>query len=292
MRTVSAARTLPSEAEVLDWVHRCLGPVRASEPLHSQESRHRVFRVEVGSDDVVVVKSCADAQSYFRTIDALTRHTEALANAAPRLIDQSDSLRSLVMTCLPGQPADSVQAREPRWHQRVGALLRQFHESAPSTLSADLGKEWVARITALLDHAGADLNPLVVREGRELALGLLDLGPIKLVPIHGSNYPGHWLVDEARGLHLIGFSRTEYDPWIVDTAVLERELWVYSPGARKAFYAGYDREPEESDLLILRARNLIDALEHWSAAQHPRRPRTEKAAARRMLESAIGGTLF
>jgi hypothetical protein len=100
------------------------------------------------------------------------------------------------------------------------------------------------------------------------------------------------LRDPDRGIQLVGFSRTEYDPWIVDVAELERDLWTYSPELRSAFFTGYDREPQEEDLMVLRARQLLDALRGWKSAQSKRTSKAELSRHKRQLDGALGGTLF
>ena len=283
---------LQSEAEVLDWAQRVLGPLERLEETTTLASPHSVVRLVTRSGDEVVAKWFFDTTCFFHTLDALTDHTPALGGSAPKLIDHNQGLKAIVMTSVPGAPVVGDQALDPTLHYQAGVLLRQFHESAPRTQSSELAKQWATSLSALVDHSEELLGSALVQEARTLAMELLDLGPITLSPVHGSFLPEHWLFDADRGLHLIGYSRSEYDPWVVDTVALDRHYWCYSPELRGAFFAGYDREPDASDGLIMRVRELLDVLGEHEAIGRQRVSKAEATRQRRDLDAAFGGTLF
>lgn len=292
-RLIDAPRLgLQSEAEVLDWAQKSLGPLERLDEVTSVASPHRVVTLSTRNGDTVVAKWFHDSTAFFRTLDALTDHAVALGSAAPRLIDHHEGLKALVISAVPGIPVTGGQALDPTIHFQVGVLLRQFHESAPSTQSTDVAKTWAARLSELADRAEQTLGEALVSEARSLAMQLLDLGPVTLSPIHGSNTPEHWLHDPDRGLHLIGFSQSEYDPWIVDTLLLERHYWRYSPDLRQAFFTGYERQPDGTDLLLLKAKELIDVLEQQATTARSRTSKADALRNQRDLDVAFGGTLF
>ena len=113
-----------------------------------------------------------------------------------------------------------------------------------------LAAQWAAELDGVCKRAEPYLDPTALSSARHQAMELLDVGTLDLVPAHRSNHPAHWLIHPQRGVHLVGFSRSEYDPWIVDAAALHRDYWGYSPELQRAFFSGYDRTPDEVDLLI------------------------------------------
>ena len=283
---------LHSEAEVLDWAHRSLGPLEVIEDVSSLRSTQRVLHCETRSNDSVIVKWFVDSPCFFNTLDTLSNYSVALGGSAPKLIDQNETLRALVMTHVPGTTASQAQALDPTLHFTLGTLLRQFHDSAPANKSADIGSQLASTLSTHIDSVEDLIGETLAREARHFAMQLLDVESILLTPTHGNVTPEHILIDPDRGIHLIGFSRSEYNPWIVDTAKLERDLWTYSPELRNAFFTGYDKEPDESDLLILRAIQLISSCEDWLEVSARRVSKAELARSTQHIESALGGTLF
>jgi hypothetical protein len=283
---------LASESEVMDWAHRVFGPLDITDDFTGESSSHRVTRALTRAGDPVIVKWFADSPCFFNTVDALNNYSAALGSGAPRLIDHSETLRAVTMTALAGAPLPGDETLDPTIHFQLGVLLRQFHESAPSNRSTDVARDWAAELSRLVDELEGVVGEVLAHESRSLALRLLDLESLVLSPVHGSLRPEHVLRDPDRGLQLVGFSRTEYDPWIVDVAEFERDLWTYSPELRSAFFTGYDREPQEEDLMVLRARQLLDALRGWKSAQSKRTSKAELSRHKRQLDGALGGTLF
>ena len=283
---------LASESEVMDWAHRVLGPLDVTDDLTGVDSPHRVTLAMTRAGDPVIVKWFHDAPSFFKTVDALNNYSPALGSGAPRLIDHSESLRALSMTALAGSPLRSDEALDPTIHFQLGVLLRQFHESAPANRSNEVAKSWATELSRLVDELEDLIGDVLAAESRSLALRLLDHESLVLSPVHGSIRPEHVLRDPDRGIQVVGFSSTEYDPWIVDVAELERDYWTYSPELRSAFFTGYDRHPDDTDLILLRASQLLDALRAWKEASSKRTPKAELNRHKRDLDGALGGTLF
>lgn len=294
--TQAPRKGLQSEAEVLDFAERSVGLIESHENISRPGSPHRVSKLRTRSGDDLIAKWCADAPSYFKTFDALSHYAKPLGTSAPRLIDHQDGLKAILMTTLPGAPADTLQAQDPVVHYRVGQIIRRFHESAPATRSRDVSTQLASTLSRLIDQSEEDLGPVGTAELRALGMELLDLGELSLQPLHGHLSPEHWMIDADYGVQLMSFSRSEYDPWIMDTAVLERDYWGYSPELKSAFFSGYDKTPSEQDGVLLRAKHAMDALTTW--VQLTTGPHAKKASKKeRMLawsrvEQATGATLF
>jgi len=283
---------LRSESEVLDWAHRVLGPLEEQSDLTSPQSSHQVKKLTTRNGDPVVVKWFHDAPSFFHTVDALSEYAIALGHSAPRLIDHSEGMRAVVMTAVPGVMASADSMLDPTLHFTLGSLLRQFHQSAPANRSGDVPKAWASHLSRLLESVDDSLDPAVAGEARSLALQLLDMGQVALVPTHGAIEHGHIMVDPDWGVHIVGFSHAQYDPWVSDVARLDRDWWTYSPELKRAFFTGYEAEFTEEDSILLKAKHLIDALDQWVELSMSRSSRSERSRSRREVEGALGGTLF
>ena len=285
--------SLVSAAEVLDWVQRVVGPVESTEDIGSGRDGARVLRATLRNDDTVVVKWCDDAATFHRQVEALSLYTPALGAFAPKLIDASEAFRAVIMTEMPGTIVQGTpDAWDPVVHFRVGSLLRLLHESAPRVANPHLAAQWAAELDGVCKRAEPYLDPTALSSARHQAMELLDVGTLDLVPAHRSNHPAHWLIHPQRGVHLVGFSRSEYDPWIVDAAALHRDYWGYSPELQRAFFSGYDRTPDEVDLLILRVQTLMDALETWVDVNERRSSAQAKRQAAERIDALFGQTLF
>lgn len=288
----SAPVGLQSEAEVLDFAGRSVGPIDQHTDISREGSPHRVALLTTRSGERLIAKWFADSPSYFRTFDALGVYAVPLGSAAPRLIDQHDGLRAILMTALPGRAVSTDQALDPVVHYRAGQLLRQFHESAPANRSIDVLPELASALSLAIDRAEHDLGPVVTAEARDLGMRVLDVGEVSLQPRHGSCRPEHWLSDPDYGLQFISFSLSEYDPWIIDTFDLERNLWRYSSELRGAFLSGYDRHPSEADTIILRAYSARRALEWWLKVSTKSSTKKARKDAWAEVEAVLGSTLF
>jgi hypothetical protein len=283
---------LRSEAEVLDWAHRVMGPMNPLDDLSFPSSTHRVLTLTTRNDDPVVVKWFHDAPCFFRTVDALNLSATALGHHTPHLIAQHESLRAVVMTALPGRPPGSDEMLDPTLHFRLGRVLKQLHEAAPANPSTVVPKAWATELSGLCDRHEDTIGETLAQEMRSLALGLLDAGQVSLSPTHGSLSPEHILIDPDRGLQMVGFSRSEYDPWVVDIVALQSQWWAYSPDLESAFFTGYERALAETDRLFLRAKYLIDSFAQWEDTHSRKSAKGEQTRSRRDLDSALGETLF
>ncbi|MEX2441406.1 MAG: hypothetical protein WD400_02035 [Pontimonas sp.] len=287
---------LQSEAEVLDFAEGSVGLIESHEDISRPGSPHRVSKLRTRAGDDLIAKWCADAPSYFKIFDALGHYAKPLGTSAPRLIDHHDGLKAILMTTLPGAPADALQAQDPVMHYRVGQIIRRFHESAPATHSRDITTQLASTLSRLVDQSEHDLGPLGTAELRTLGMQLLDLGELSLQPLHGYLSPEHWMIDTDYGVQLMSFSKSEYDPWIMDTAVLERDYWAYSPELKSAFFSGYDKTPSEQDGVLLRAKQAMDALTAWvqlGTGRHAKKAsRKDRILAWSRVEQATGATLF
>jgi len=292
-RTGVATLDVASTAEVLDWVHQVVGPIEHTDTVGLGRDGATIIRAHLRNDDTVIVKWCSESGSFHRLVEALSHYAPALGAFAPKLVDASETFRAVIMTDLPGVVAEGrPEAWDPVVHFRIGELVRLLHESGPTLPNNHLAAQWAAELDGVAKRAEPYLDPTAIALARREAMELLDLGPLKLVPTHRSNHPAHWLYHPVRGVALVGFSRSEYDPWIVDALRLSLDYWSSSPDLEKAFYGGYDATPSDEDRLILRVRTVTEVLGRWADAHENRSSAGVKKELAKRIDWLFGQTLF
>jgi hypothetical protein len=282
-----------SAPEVLDWVQRIVGPIERTDNVGLGRDGATIIRGHLRSGDSVVVKWSEELGTFHRLVETLSLHTPALGAFAPKLVDASETFRAVIMTDLPGYVAEGTpEAWDPVVHFRVGGLIRLLHESGPTLPNTHLAAQWAAELDGAAKRAEPYLDPSALLTARHHAMELLDLGTLALVPAHRSNHPAHWLYHPTRGVALVGFSKSEYDPWIVDAVRLTRDYWGYSPELERAFFSGYDRTPSAEDRLVLRVRCLTDALTTWAHVNEGKASQHARRLAAQRIDQLFGQTLF
>ena len=123
---------LASDAEVLDRVHRTLGPVDVVAEHDGALKASRVLQVVTRGEERAVVKWHRDALPHRREDTALQHHTPALSGDAPRLVLSDPALRLVVVSHVLGEQAAGTELEHDETvHARAGELLRRLHDSAP-----------------------------------------------------------------------------------------------------------------------------------------------------------------
>ena len=293
MRNATRSHGIASEAEVLDRVHRVLGPVDVVEDVSLRPLQMRVLRVATRSEEHSFVKWYTEATDFQREYDALTSYTPSLGTDAPKLIAHDDALHMLLISEVPGIPAVQNGAEwDPLVHYKAGVLIRRLHESAPAVRSDQFARTCAARF----EEAASEIEDIVdsglLQEARLLIAHAMDRESIALVPTHRDNHPGNWMVDPAGYVRLIDFADSEYDPWIVDVLLLEQQYWRTSPDLRIAFLSGYDTEITSEDEVLLRAHHAVTAVRALASAKKPGASKAEKTHAKDLFDSLVGATLF
>jgi len=284
---------LASEAEVLDRVHRVLGPIEIVEDVSVRPKACRIVRLETRSGEHSFVKWYAEASDYQRECDALTLYTPALGSDAPRLIDDDEALQMVLISHVPGEIATTSDAHwDPLVHYRAGALLRRLHESSPPVISDQFARQSAGRFEAAAGKLEGKVPSSSLTEARLRIARAMDVEHVSLVPAHRENHPRHWLIDPGGHVRLIDFGMSEYDPWVVDVFLLEQDYWRVDPQLRVAFLDGYDRDISDDDLALLGAHHAVQALHALLVAHAPGATRSQKLLATDMFDRLLGLTLF
>ena len=284
---------LASEAEVLDRVHRVLGPVELLDDVSVRPQVCRILKIETRSGEQSFVKWYAEASDYQRECDALSQYTPALGTDAPRLIAEDEALQMVLISRVPGEIATATQSHwDPLIHYRAGELVRRLHEASPPVVSDQFVRQSAQRFEDAASQLEGKVESSLLAEARLFIARAMDISPVALVPTHRENHPRHWVVDPGGHVRLIDFGMCEYDPWIVDVFALEQDYWRVDPQLRSAFLGGYDRDIEDDDIALLRAHHAVTALQALVSATATGATKTQKIRARDMFDRLIGHTLF
>ena len=284
---------LASEAEVLDRVHRVLGPVELLDDVSVRPQVCRILKIETRSGEQSFVKWYAAASDYQRECDALSQYTPALGTDAPRLIAEDEALQMVLISRVPGEIATATQSHwDPLIHYRAGELIRRLHEASPPVISDQFVRQSAQRFEDAASQLEGKVESSLLAEARLFIARAMDISPVALVPTHRENHPRHWVVDPGGHVRLIDFGMCEYDPWIVDVFALEQDYWRVDPQLRSAFLGGYDRDIEDDDIALLRAHHAVTALQALVSATATGATKTQKIRARDMFDRLIGHTLF
>ena len=291
--TVLGRAGLASDAEVLDRVNRVLGPVDVADDESLRPSVGKVLKVVTRSGDFSFVKWYRDQTDYQREWGALTHYTPALGSDAPRLIDNDEGLKMLLISELQGEPAGrTANEWDPLVHFKAGALIRRLHESSQPVVSDQFARQCAARFEEAAGGLEGLVSSSLLSEARLLIARAMDLSSLPLVPTHRDNHPRNWMVDPGGHVRLIDFAMAEYDPWIVDVFLLEQDYWRTDPQLRVAFLSGYDREMTEDDLIMLKAHHAVSAVGSLASTAGSSATKADKLRARDMFDSLLGITLF
>jgi len=140
---------LASEAEVLDRVHRVLGPIEIVEDVSVRPKACRIVRLETRSGEHSFVNGTPKRRTISVSAMPSRSTPPALGSDAPRLIDDDEALQMVLISHVPGEIATTSDAHwDPLVHYRAGALLRRLHESSPPVISDQFARQSAGRFEA------------------------------------------------------------------------------------------------------------------------------------------------
>jgi hypothetical protein len=178
----------------------------------------------------------------------------------PHLIGESETLRALLMSALPGtlpERAPLTPSQSLKAYRQAGAFLRALHtlpfrDDDPLSLAEAMryrAQAWLGRAEGIVAR---DLITWVGEQAAEVAVTLTKLGAVR-VPCHRDYSPRNWLVEisgKSIRLSVIDFEHSRPDFWLFDTEKLASSGW--SGVAERAFWEGYGRT------LMLPERRLLE----------------------------------
>ena len=232
---------------------RYLGPVTVVADRSWPLGDNQVAEVRDQDGRAWIVKIVDEPATYQQELHALRHWAPALGGAAPELHAADEDLGLLIMTRVAGQPAeDSDAEHDPAVHEQAGRLIRLLHNAEPARTDNDLAAVTARKLADWIGRGRHLLSDDEITIARDLVRPLAAVGPVRTVPTHMDNQPRNWLVDDRGRVSLIDFGRCRWDVWIRDTGRLYFQQWEDRPDLRDAYYRGYGRAPDESDLAMLR----------------------------------------
>jgi Phosphotransferase enzyme family len=233
------------------FCHRALGPC-TPHPGPSEGTGHRsdIASVIDARGRRYIVKAHASVEKHQREVHAYTHWTApALGRQAPRLIAVAQDLPGILLTAMPGEPADAQAPLHVHW--QAGMLLRRFHDSQPPTPLLDYAEHLASRLYYWLANADGLLSTAEQRLIRWHVSAIADLPIPAGVPCHLDYQPRNWLIDHTGTVGIVDFEHARIDTAARDLVRLAHRHWPGHPDRRAAFLGGYGRQltPIEQQLL-------------------------------------------
>jgi Ser/Thr protein kinase RdoA (MazF antagonist) len=236
--------------------------LEGSEPVDDPALPTRLLRVRDAAGAVYVAKLHLSRERYEREHRAYLTWTTALADCAPRLVAADPIRQAILLTSMPGQPADALAAGahdEQVVHRSAGALLRRLHGAELAAFNSRMGPELAGRLDVWIRRADGLLSEqehgILLRHARVLAA----LGPVETTVCHLDFQPQNWIVSNAV-VHLVDFEHTRIDGRVRDLTRLAYRYWVDRPDLRTAFLAGYGRGLNAAETGFLHHCGAIEAV--------------------------------
>ncbi|MYV92286.1 phosphotransferase [Streptomyces sp. SID1034] len=236
------------------------GPAEVVSDLSWPGTSTTVLRLRAACGRQMILKGNTSTDSFQREHTALSLWTPALGASAPQLLDADEDAQLLLMTPVIGAPLQSLTLtprQERHAYGQAGALLAQFHTTAPRTVLPSFGTDRAAYIRAQLGNrtaplTGADLTVL------DEALHLLEsLAAQQAQPSHLDFTGRNILWDTGAGV--IDFETSRHEAVGRDFLRITQRTLYHRRDLRTAFYQGYGREPDPAEAELMRICTVTDA---------------------------------
>ncbi|MER5970330.1 phosphotransferase [Streptomyces sp. NPDC002055] len=221
----------------------------------------RVVRVVDAGGRHFVAKQHAEQDRYARELHAYRTWGTHLNGHAPTLVGRHDATRTILMTALAGNRADTVAPGSPEEelaHHEAGHVLGALHRATSMPRGGAVGVVLAQRLQGWIDQAvQADLINTAERNLLNHHAAVLDNSLMDSAVCHLDYQPRNWLVGDAFGI--CDFEHMRLDARIRDFARLEFRRWQAAPHLRTAFLDGYGRPLNGSERHLLESFGAIEA---------------------------------
>jgi Ser/Thr protein kinase RdoA (MazF antagonist) len=227
----------------------------------------RVWRAESTSGEALAyLKLHRVPDKHRREATILARLRQPPAAAVPELLASDDAGLALLVSACPGTPAAATPLpldHERSLHEQAGRFRRRLDavpvdESDPVALPDAIAQ----RFRAWLERARPSLPPaLLERVAAAVDASAFDGATRRWC--HRDLGPHNWIVEPtAHGprLHVIDFGQARPDAWLVDALKLWDDAWAREPSLEDAFWSGYGRRPDATEVAQLRQLALLHGL--------------------------------
>ncbi|GAA2651469.1 hypothetical protein GCM10010400_03570 [Streptomyces aculeolatus] len=222
----------------------------------------RVLRLVTSDGRHFVAKQHAQPARYARELHAYRAWGAHLSDHAPTLVGRDDTTRTLLLTALAGDRADTVapgSSEEELAHHQAGHVLGTLHRSTSMPQGGAVGAALAERLRSWIDQAAhAQLIDTAEQDLLNHHAAILDTSLMDSTICHLDYQPRNWLVGDAFGV--CDFEHMRRDARIRDFARLEFRRWQAAPHLRTAFLDGYGRPLTDTERRLLESFGAIEAI--------------------------------
>jgi Ser/Thr protein kinase RdoA (MazF antagonist) len=221
----------------------------------------RVVRVIDADGHHFIAKQHDEHDRYARELHAYRTWGTHLDGHAPKLVGRHDATRTLLLTALAGDRADTVAPGSPKEelaHHEAGRVLGKLHRATSMPQGGAVGAVLAERLQSWIDRAvHADLLNTAELSLLSHHAAILDNSLMDSAVCHLDYQPRNWLAGDAFGI--CDFEHMRRDARIRDFARLEFRRWQAAPHLRTAFLAGYGSPLSDTELRLLESFGAIEA---------------------------------
>jgi Phosphotransferase enzyme family len=246
---------------VKEYAEQILGPCDLEQDLSWAHELSVVLRLRDAAGGSWFVKRHADRIRHSAEVSAYRQWVPALRANAPRLRAVNDSLATVILSAVPGEPApwpgadaaaqsETARVAEVALHRQAGKLLHRFHQAQPPVRWESFGTAKLAEFDALAPLATALLGKRELGLARAEVEALAALPCPNRVPCHRDYTPRNWVVSNGVP-YILDFELAQLDAWLADLCRLHLGIWGTRPDLQEAFLTGYGRQLSTTDRAIL-----------------------------------------
>lgn len=246
-------------SQLRGFAEQALGLCELATPPGDGPDSGFIIRIRDSGGREYIAKRHASAGKHAREVHAYRHWVPAIGTGAARLVAADPQAMMILITALPGHPAeDSGYAQD---HQRqAGALLRKFHDAEPAQPLQGF-QQWLDdRISWWLRQASPMLSARDQQVIEHHLAALRTLGVPDAGPGHFDFQPRNWVIDQAGTLRVIDFEHSRVGLQARDFTRLHFRYWASSPSLRDAFFDGYQRPLTATEQQAVIHCGAIDAL--------------------------------
>lgn len=221
----------------------------------------RVVRVVASDGRHFVAKQHAERDRYAGELHAYRAWSTHLTCHAPKLVGRDDATRTLLLTALTGDRADTAAPGSPEEelaHHEAGHVLGKLHRATAMPQGGTVGAALAERFQSWIDRAvHADLIDTAEQNLLKHHAAILGNSGMDSAVCHLDYQPRNWLIGDTFGV--CDFEHMRHDARVRDFARLEFRRWQAAPRLRTAFFDGYGRPLNDTERRLLESFGAIEA---------------------------------
>jgi Ser/Thr protein kinase RdoA (MazF antagonist) len=279
-----------------DYANHVLGPCELVQDSSWGHRMSAVLRLRDGTGADWFLKCHRDRGRYDAELTAYRSWVAALEGRAPRLRAFDESLQTMILSALPGQPASwpapqpgqpgTERSGERAIQRAAGEILRRLHDAQPAIPWPDFAADKIEQFNGLRPAVAALLTRRQLDAAGTEVARLINVPAPARVPCHHDYTPRNWLV-HGDAVYVFDFEWSGLDAWVADLARLHLGIWPTRPDLQDAFLQGYGRHLGPADRAALRGCAVLTGVWLLSKARETGQPSFE-AGSRRALLRLIG----